>query len=294
MKFEISNKNIVDLAKIFSPTIIKELSINGNSKKLRRILDELGLLSQLDLKKDLATFFNDIYLFLSKNYRNEYIYKNTIIKKILLGKHSLNTAYLINECRVGNSKADSVILNGTSTVYEIKSEFDTFNRLETQLNDYKKAFEFIYVVIPSKSLIKLESYLNDDSIGIIIFNNKNVLSVIKEAKSNKINFDKNTIFEILRKKEYISILEKYYGKIPNIPNTREFKYCKELFFNLDMDIIHNEMVSILKERGTNDVYKDFVSKVPDSLKALSIQTNLTNKEKHNLLKLLHKEIKYII
>lgn len=294
MKLNISKKSIIDLAKIFSPTILKELSINGNSKKLKKILDELGLLSQLDLKKDLSSFFNDMYFLLSKNYRNEYVYKNTIIKKILLGKHSLNTAYLINECRVGNSKADSVILNGTSTVYEIKSEFDTFSRLDTQLDDYKKAFEFIYVVVPTESLEKLKSYLKDDNIGIIALNKKNTMSNIKEAKSNKKNFNKEILFEILHKKEYLFIIKKYYGNVPNVPNTKIFTSCKELFIELDLEIIHNEMVSILKKRGKNDLYKEFILNVPDSLKALSIQTKLTNREKNNLLDLLHKEIKYII
>lgn len=126
MQFNITNKSIIDLSKIFSPTILKELCSTGNSKKLRKILDELNLLYQVDLKKNLESFFNDVYKILLKNYRNEYIYRSIIIKKILLGIHSLNTAHLINECRVGNSKADCVILNGTSTVYEIKTQFDTF------------------------------------------------------------------------------------------------------------------------------------------------------------------------
>jgi hypothetical protein len=294
MQLNISNKSIVDLAKIFSPTIIKELSINGNSEKLTRVLKELELLSQLDLKKDLSSFFNDVYNFLLKNYRNEYIYKNTIIKKVLLGKHSLNTAYLINECRVGNSKADSVILNGTSTVYEIKSEFDTFNRLDTQLNDYKKAFEFIYIVIPSQSLEKLKLYLNDNDVGIIVLNKRNTLSIIQEAKSNKTHFDKKIIFELLRKKEYINIIKKYYGNIPNMPNTKIFTYCKNLFYKLDIELIHSEIISTLKKRGENNIYKEFILSVPESLKALSIQVNFTQKEKQNLLYVLKKEMKYII
>ena len=294
MQLNISNNNIVDLAKVFSPRILKELSIYGNSEKLKRVLKELDLLSQLDLKKDLSSLFNDIYSFLLKNYRNEYIYKNTIIKKILLGKHSLNTAHLINEFRIGNSKADSVILNGTSTVYEIKSEFDTFNRLDTQLNDYKKAFEYIYIVIPFQSLEKLKLYLNDNDIGIIVLNKSNTMSIVKDAKSNKKNFDKNIMFELLRKKEYIEIIKKNYGDIPILPNTKIFSYCKNLFCKLDVELIHSEIVSILKKRGKNDIYKEFILNMPDSLKALSIQVNLTKKEKIKLLDVLQKEIKYII
>ncbi len=293
MQFNITNKSIIDLSKIFSPTILKELCSTGNSKKLRKILDELNLLYQVDLKKNLESFFNDVYKILLKNYRNEYIYRSIIIKKILLGIHSLNTAHLINECRVGNSKADCVILNGTSTVYEIKTQFDTFSRLHSQLDDYKKAFEYVYIVVPIETLKKLESYNLDENIGIMVLNKNNTISKIKLAKSNKNSFNKETIFDILRKNEYIEIISKYY-EIPSIPNTKIYTYCKRLFTELDIELIHAELVQILKKRDVSDLQKKVILNVPDSLKALSMQTKLTDKEKNNLLELLQKDMKYII
>lgn len=51
--------------------------------------------------------------------RDEYVYRAAITHKILLGTHSLNTACMLNEFRVGVCKADVAILNGTATVYEI-------------------------------------------------------------------------------------------------------------------------------------------------------------------------------
>lgn len=293
MQFNITNKSIIDLSKIFSPTILKELCSNGSSKKLRRILEELNLVYQVDLKKNLESFFNDIYKILLKNYRNEYIYRNIIIKKILLGIHSLNTAHLINECRVGNSKADCVILNGTSTVYEIKTQFDTFSRLHSQLDDYKKAFEYVYIVVPIETLKKLEGYNLDENIGIMVLNKNSTISKTRLAKSNKNYFNKETIFDILRKNEYIEIISKYY-EIPSIPNTKIYTYCKRLFTELDIELIHAELVQILKKRDVSDLQKKVILNVPDSLKALSMQTKLTDKEKNNLLELLQKDMKYII
>ncbi|MBP9876635.1 sce7726 family protein [Aliarcobacter cryaerophilus] len=293
MQFNITNKSIIDLSKIFSPTILKELCSTGNSKKLRKILDELNLLYQVDLKKNLESFFNDVYKILLKNYRNEYIYRSIIIKKILLGIHSLNTAHLINECRVGNSKADCVILNGTSTVYEIKTQFDTFSRLHSQLDDYKKAFEYVYIVVPIETLKKLEGYNLDENIGIMVLNKNSTISKTRLAKSNKNYFNKETIFDILRKNEYIEIISKYY-EIPSIPNTKIYTYCKRLFTELDIELIHAELVQILKKRDVSDLQKKVILNVPDSLKALSMQTKLTDKEKNNLLELLQKDMKYII
>lgn len=294
MQFDISNKSIVNLAKVFSPTILKELSNTGKSNKLSSILNELSLIKHINLEQTVASFFNEAYNLLSKYYKNEYIYRNTIIKNILLGRHSLNTAFVINEFRVGNSKADCVIFNGTSTVYEIKSQFDTFNRLKTQLEDYKKAFEYIYIVVPNESLKKLEVYLDDESIGIMRLNSNNSISKIKEAKSNKYNWDKNIIFDILRKNEYLYILNKYYGEIPEMPNTKVYSYCKELFSKLDLNEIYQDIVWLLKMRGNNELYKKLILNAPDSLKALCFQTNLTKREKINLIELLDRQIEYII
>ena len=233
MQFNISNGSKVDLARIFSPTILKELSITGKSDKMSKILRELNLYEQLSLEQNVASFFNDVYNFLSKYYKNEYIYKNTIIKNILLGRHSLNTAYVINECRIGKSRADSVILNGTSTVYEIKSEYDTFLRLEQQLNDYKQAFEYVYIVVPTSTVEKLKNSLKDFNVGILELNNNDSLTKIREAKSNKEYFDKNIIFDILNQREYKSIVHKYFNNIPIVPNTKTYSLYREYFNKLD-------------------------------------------------------------
>ena len=42
-------------------------------------------------------------IYLGRNYRNEYVAKNTIINNILLGRHSVNTATMLNELKVAGS-----------------------------------------------------------------------------------------------------------------------------------------------------------------------------------------------
>ena len=67
-----------------------------------------------------------------------------------------------------------------------------------------------------------------------------------------------------------------------------------MFTELDIELIHVELVQILKKRDISDLQKKVILNVPDSLKALSMQTKLTDKEKNNLLELLQKDMKYII
>lgn len=81
-----------------------------------------------------------------EGYRHEYIYKAAPTHKILLGKHSLHSASVINEFRVGECKADVAILNGTATVYEVKSERDSLAWLERQIRANATVFAKVYVI----------------------------------------------------------------------------------------------------------------------------------------------------
>ena len=89
----------------------------------------------------------EIYEHLDENYRNEYFYKNTLLNKLLLGKHSLRTTTALTEVPIAHSKADFVLVNGKAVVYEIKTELDNFDRLNTQIADYYKAFSYVSVEI---------------------------------------------------------------------------------------------------------------------------------------------------
>lgn len=60
----------------------------------------------------------------------------------------------IFEMNVGNSRLDIGKINGSSFVYEIKTELDSLNKLEKQINDYSKVFEYINIVIHPKHLKK--------------------------------------------------------------------------------------------------------------------------------------------
>jgi hypothetical protein len=112
-------------------------------------------------EKKLPDFFTVLDVFelcfleLSKSYRAEYYFKNTVARKILFGIHSLNTATVIPEFRVGKNKADCVVLNGRSVCYEIKSSYDNLSRLPDQLASYKKIFDEVFVVTSHEHLEKV-------------------------------------------------------------------------------------------------------------------------------------------
>lgn len=202
----------------------------------------------------IADYYKYIYDILLTNYRNEYIYKNIIINKILLGKHSLNTTTILNEFKIGKSIADLVLLNGTSKVFEIKTELDSLYRIESQISDYKKVFKRIYIVTHI-SLAKKFSEEVDENIGIIALTENKTLRTIREATSCTDYLDSSIMIKCLRKAEYTNIIRNYFGEIPQVSPVKFFSTCRIMFSKIPIDELHEMMLIELKKRTIKEKEK---------------------------------------
>ena len=274
--FDIKLKYHNSLSRIFSPMVLDSIAINGKSAYFTEICTNSKLLTRIDRKLNFMDFLDKVYDFLFKNYRNEYVYKNVIANKILLGKHSLNTSQMLTEFRVGKCKADAVIINGTSTVYEIKSEMDSFKRLEKQLSAYLQVFDHINVITTAFQAKKLISDL-PESVGILTVTNKNTISTLRKSLSNKENINRGTLFDSLRKNEYLQVLKKLNETIPDIPNTMIFKECKKLFMKFSPNELHDTSMNVLKKRNDSKELSELIKTAPNSLSAYII-SNSNNKK----------------
>ncbi|MBI9089415.1 MAG: sce7726 family protein [Desulfobacterium sp.] len=254
----IDNKYNPYLARIFSSNVISELIKKGRSDYVSDIINSSGYIKQLDKENCLKDFFEKLYNHLSRTYRNEYIYKNAIANKILLGKHSLNTSFMLMEFRVANCKADTVILNGTSNAYEIKTELDSLDRLKRQISAYEKVFDMVHVIAAPSQIEKVTESVGPH-VGLMELSHRNTIKSVRKALSGKANTCPDVIFESLRKPEYISIIKNKFGYIPDVPNTQIHRECKKRFSRLSPDEAHDAMVTVLKKRGSNKLLKDFIT-----------------------------------
>lgn len=267
------------IARLFSASVFSELANKGKSETLNSIIEEINF--NIDNFSNLSELFEYSYKKLLKGYRNEYLYKNSIANKILLGKYSLNTATMISEFRVASSKADTLILNGTSHIYEIKTELDSLDRLEKQLVNYLSFAEYVCVVTDKKHVSKLLEKI-PENVGIIEFTNRNTLKVVKKPLSNIKNLNLRVMFDSLRQTEYVEVIKSYYGSTPDVPNTLLYKECKKLFENIPVQIAHSYILKELKKRHISKFKKEFIKNAPNSLKASAICTNLNRKQINNL------------
>lgn len=91
------------------------------------------------------------------------------------------------EMSIGDSRIDICRINGSSYAYEIKTEYDTFDRLGTQMQDYVRTFEKVYVIIPHNRIDDVRSLI-PESCGIISYritkDNIVIFSYRKQAQKN--------------------------------------------------------------------------------------------------------------
>lgn len=290
---DIDQKFYTAIGHFFSPIVLSNLEKNNQSSYLSEVCQNSGLLNKIDLSMPLGKFFDMIFQFLLNNYRNEYVYKNVIANKILLGRHSLNTSQMLTEFRVGKNKADVVILNGSSTVYEIKSEYDSFARLNKQIQSYLMAFEYINL-ITSPSQIEIINKHLPKTVGILSFTKNNTISIIREPESNLSNIKLEFLFDSLRKEEYLKIISEFYGKLPDVPNTKIHQVSKQLYCNIPLIDAHTLTMQNLKKRNTSKYLKDCIDKIPYSIVAYVLGIGNQENKIKNMIKLFSKELNQCI
>lgn len=281
------------LARFFSSGVLRELAHNGHSAIAGRLSRQHHLFEQFDSGISVGEFYDAIFKRLIREYRHEYIYKNAVAEKILLGKHNLKTAFMLTEFRVDDCKADAVVLNGTSHVYEIKSEMDSFERLDRQLAAYHKMFDFITVITTERLYKSVEDRVPKE-VGIMVLADGGYQfrkKPFREAVSNKVNVDPTVIFNSLQRRESLKIIkEKFDVSLAHLPNTQIYGAAKMYFEKLSPEAAHDAMVKALKHRREIRRVADFVLDVPSSLKAASLSIRLTHEERTRFVNLLHKDI----
>ncbi|MHB8988820.1 MAG: sce7726 family protein [Desulfobulbia bacterium] len=273
MKIKLPTTCKPGLSKIFSAAVINELATKGHSSLAVAILKEVGLLREFGPTTLLRDFFDQVHALLFRSYRNEYIYKNAIARKILLGVHSLNTASMLTEFRAGACKADAVVLNGTSTAYEIKSAYDSMDRLTRQIAAYQQVFDRINVITSDSQLDKVAEVVGED-IGLMVLTDRYTIRTMREPASLKMSTKPEVIFDSLRRNEYEQIVTDHFGEVPQVSSARMYQACRELFCSLDPTVAHEAMVAELKKRGNSKRLRDFVLSVPESLTAVSLSCKL--------------------
>ncbi|MGA8152484.1 MAG: sce7726 family protein [Terriglobales bacterium] len=279
----LATDQLAAISRLFSSSVVHEMARKGKSPLFARLVTQSQVLRSMALSERVYTVFEAAFSLLKREgYRHEYIYKAALTHKILLGKHSLQTASMIHEFRVGDCKADVAILNGTATVYEVKSERDSLTRLERQIAAYATVFAKVYV-IAAESHLRAVANTVPDSVGILCLNSRHQISTLRDAVDQPERTSPGAIFDSIRTEEARMILSSFGVSVPRVPNTELHAVLREAFVKLDPIQAHEGMVRVLKRTRNLLPLSALVDQLPPSLQTAALSVPLRKVDHQRLV-----------
>ena len=270
---EPNTTQLAALSRLFSSAVFREMATKGRSSLAARLFRQSGLACEHLADGTVGKAFDTAFAALRRSgLRDEYVYRAALTHNVLLGTHSLKTASMLTEFRAGNCKADLAILNGTGTVYEIKSDRDSLSRLANQIANYRKVFAKIYV-IAGKAHVRDVLDNTPDDVGVMSLVRWDRIQIVREAHDRSDLVCPTTIFESLRSAEARSILMDMNISVPDVPNTMIHAAMRDCFSRLEPAEVHRLMVTTLKRTRNLAPLETLIDRLPKSLQpaALSIQ-----------------------
>ncbi|OJW12773.1 sce7726 family protein [Mucilaginibacter sp. 44-25] len=283
----LSQANLSALAKMVSNAGLQRLiygeDFRQQGRRMKTLLKKSG--AEVQEKCTFRDLIQHSHDHLLRNYRHEYLYKNALLNSYVLENYSLADTVILNEFKIGNSKADSVLVNGTNKVFEIKTELDNPDRLNSQLGDYYKAFSEVYVVVYHAHVERYEQLL-DQHVGIMMFKNCRI-EIYREARPDNSKLEGTAMLKALRKDEYLQVVQRLYGSVPIAQPVHLFKSCLEVISKFAADEVQSEFLRVIKQRINHEV-NAVVSKadIPDTLRLSCYHSNLDQNEYLSLIKRL--------
>lgn len=285
----------MNIKKTYSVNQLRDYSSLFKRSEISRILNEDHSSINLKVKKYDKKLFNKdvtylkyykyIYKVLGKYYPNEYFYKNEFINKWLKSELGNSNSIIFSEFRIGKAIADLAMFNGTSKVFEIKTDLDKAYRLSGQIEAYRKIFNEIYLIVPSSCYEKYISF--DRQVGIISFDSyfRN-FQMIRKSEIN-ISPDASTVMQVLYTHEYKDIVKSYYGFLPEMTDFSQFEICSQHISKIPVGILNSLFVKTIKKRK---VYNFFFNKINSEFNQICLSLNLDNIQRERLINNLNTQI----
>lgn len=270
-------------SRLFSSAVVRELAGKKKSARFCRLAQESGVLDRVKRSARVADVFDAAFDVLKQGgLRDAYIYKAALTHRVLLGTHNLKTASMLTEFRAGECKADIAILNGTATVYEIKSERDSLARLANQIQNYQRVFAKIFVIV-GESHVASVIRATPSEVGVMSLSRRYQISTVREAVDCPDRISPLTVFESLRVAEAKDIATRLGQAVPNVPNTEMHSALRSIFEGFEPRDVHDAMLQTLKKSRSLLSLSSLVDSLPYSLQPAALTVPLRKADHQRLV-----------
>ena len=272
------------LAQLFSASGVRALAESNERRTLRELLRETALTTHVPPDATISAVYDAAFATLNRpDNRTEYIFKSALIHRIVLGRHSLRTATISAEFRVGGTMADAAIFNGAASAYEIKTDKDDLTKLPKQIFDYRKFFPFVSVLVGRKHT---EQVLDTTpaSVGVFELSRRQNLTVVRRPQADFSQLSGSEMLSSITKREALLVLRELNLKAPNVPNTLLHSELNKLFgAQPPTTLIEAIRKTLLRTRSSLRLEQD-IGKLPHSLQPAAITMKFSTNKLQGLIR----------
>lgn len=143
-------------------------------------------------------------------------------------------------------------------------------------------FNYVVVITNDKHLNKVMARYKDTTVGILVLTSRNTLSEVQKPKENNSLLNSKAMYNFLRKEERKRVIAQNHMDVPTYNDFTEYDVLFDVFKEIPMTKLHNNMISELKKRGNMKEYKDEFLAAPTEIKFLLYFAKMTKKDKNKL------------
>lgn len=276
-------EHVPAFSRMFSAAAIKSMASSGRSALVGRLLQiafpSRNSFREHDTVADALDAAFDALMRLG--YRDDHVYRSAVAQKLFLGRHTSNTAAVMFEARASRSRADVVILNGTSTAYEIKSERDSFTRLHDQLQDYRQLWASVNVVT-APNRVEEALTLSPPDVGIISLTSRFTLETVRPARDDPSRVNPLLLLDSMRASDAIAVVERLGGTVPKLPNTRLRSYLTDCFSQVNPRSVHEASLAVMKQNRAQHEQVEIARRLPVHLRAPALALSFNKRASQNM------------
>ena len=185
------------------------------------------------------TFLSRVYDRIVEDYPCEYVYKNEFIRQRFAPNFAPSDV-IISELPILDltGRVDLVHVGQCTTSYEIKTEFDSLQRLRRQVENNLRLFDRNYVVCSPR----FEAVVKDavgPNVGVLVFTDDRRFRKAGNARNNVKNIDPAAVFDSIQLADAERALEAAFSSLPRSTSLEKRNVYLDLFRQLPRAVVRD-------------------------------------------------------
>ncbi|MBF0167721.1 MAG: sce7726 family protein [Alphaproteobacteria bacterium] len=183
--------------------------------------------------------------------------KAALIDRLIDSGEISGDAILIDEVPIADwsRRVDLVVANGKLQAFEIKSEADSLDRLEGQVENYQRLFDKVTVVCAERFVESILERTRDE-VSVLVVQSGDGHIFFRQARRGKIMevTEPSNILALLRRKDMEALLREYNRPIPSGAMRNKLE---ELASDLPRAALKRAALAVMKSKY-GDVFRAFI------------------------------------